>query len=90
MPGLSSWWSRHEVEAQEPESDVGCPVSGPHDTVEFIWTLEDGRGILHPHDPDGCPFEPAGRWAGQAEAMMADLADEPCADCGEVHDGGHP
>jgi hypothetical protein len=59
--------------------------------VDYVWTLSDGRGLWHGHGEDGCPFEPGGRWAGEAEQAAQEVMgeDPSCHLCGEVHEGGH-
>jgi hypothetical protein len=72
----------------EPDRNACRPVDGPDDTTEHIWTTRDGRGLLHGHDDDGCPLERLG--TAKVEDLAAGLASEPCVECGEPHDGGHP
>lgn len=72
-----------------PTPNACRPTDGPDGTVEYVWTVATGEGIVHPHDPDGCPFEPGGRWAGQAEEVVRGAAGQPCATCGQLHDGPH-
>jgi hypothetical protein len=70
---------------KEPKPNSCRVVDGEGDSIEYIWTLADGRGILHDHAPDGCPFEPGGPYAGQAEELADGFAGEPCPACGQVH-----
>jgi hypothetical protein len=68
----------------EPKRQACRPVGYPPD-VRYIWTLLDGRGIEHPHNPDGCPFDQDPELAAAAEEVAASTAGEPCPECGEVH-----
>jgi len=57
----------------EPERNACRPVNnGPTGETEYIFTVPDGRGILHDHGPD----------FGRAEELLAGMGDCRCADCG--------
>jgi hypothetical protein len=55
--------------------------------VQFVWTVADGRGIVHPHTLDGCPFDHDPELANAAEEVAEETAGVACPDCGQVH---HP
>ncbi len=75
------WWRR-----REPEPSCR-PDYGPDGEVRFVWTVSDGRGIVHPHGEDGCPFDYDPELRVAAEEVAAESAGVPCPDCGMVH---HP
>lgn len=69
---------------EEPERNACRPV-GTLANTRYIWTLADGRGIEHPHDDDGCPFDHDPELAAAAEEVAAEMVGEPCPECGQVH-----
>jgi hypothetical protein len=62
-----------------------CQPIGLDPEVRFVWSLHDGRGIEHPHDEDGCPFDHDPELGAAAEEVAAETAGEPCPTCGGIH-----
>ena len=75
----------------KPTPDFCRATDSPVDdgAINFVWTLRDGRGLIHPHDDTGCPFRVGGRWEGQAEQVAGSVAGETCSTCGRLHEGRH-